>query len=382
MYRECHFFETSFALASPVVTGCSRYFGGSELRPPHIPSNPISVFQASVSSPVFSFRFPKQTANGPPPVPLSAQYPPPPLDQAKIDSVIKEWNKAFTVQEFEEGGCAVCGQLTITKHLSDLKHMANYLSVLEKEGVTRKSRSSAHDPIAEEQGPVLDKTANNRVCDSCRASLRKGSLPKQALANGLWLGVVLDELKNLSFYEKMLIARVQHTKCFVRVQKSAGNKYCKLVSNVIAFENPTPQVYDILPPPRKDLDEVHANMFSGTSKPTEDDYRRALLLVRLNIVAGALKWLIYNHIDYTDVTYSPENLAQYPENVPPVAVEFFLKDSNRNAEGVSLHDDLADDGNEGDECVFTVHGIVGDSLKNMTTQQIMGHANEDMKGAI
>ncbi|KAJ3749722.1 hypothetical protein EV360DRAFT_56892, partial [Lentinula raphanica] len=176
----------------------------------------------------------------------------------------------------------------------------------------------------------------------------------------------------------MLIARVQHTKCFVRVQKSAGNKYCKLVSNVIAFENPTPQIYDVLPPPRKDLEAVLAIMFSGTSKPTEDDYKRALLLVRHNVVAPALNWLIVNHADYDDVTYSPENLSQYSEHIPPVAVEFFLKESNRNAEGVSQHDNLEDDGIQGDECVFTVHGIVGDSLKNMTTQQLMGIAAQHL----
>ncbi|KAJ3968629.1 hypothetical protein EV361DRAFT_805281 [Lentinula raphanica] len=176
----------------------------------------------------------------------------------------------------------------------------------------------------------------------------------------------------------MLIARVQHTRCFVRVQKSAGNKYCKLVSNVVAFENPTPQIYSILPPPRKDLDNVLAIMFSGTVKPTAEDYKNALLLVRQNVVANAINYLIVNHADFADVTFSPENLAEYPEDVPPVAVEFFLKGSNRNAEGVSVHDNLEDDGIEGDECVFTVHGIVGDALKNMTTQQLIGTAAQHL----
>ncbi|KAJ3963588.1 hypothetical protein EV361DRAFT_757077, partial [Lentinula raphanica] len=137
-------------------------------------------------------------------------------------------------------------------------------------------------------------------------------------------------------------------------------------------------IYNVLPPPRKDMDDVLAVMFSGTAKPTEEDYRRALLLIRHNVVAGALGWLIMNHFDFTDVTYSPENLAEYPENLPPVAVEFFIKGSNRNAEGVSVHDNLDDDGVDGDECVFTVHGIVGDALKNMTTQQLMGYAAQHL----
>ncbi|KAJ3977781.1 hypothetical protein EV361DRAFT_787432, partial [Lentinula raphanica] len=315
------------------------------------------MFQNSLPSDIFKFSLPLAFS---PTEDLKCQsYPPPPLNQIQTDKVIKQWNKAFDPAEFEEGGCAVCGQLTPLKQLSSIKHMSNYLSVLEQSGVSRKPRVSLSHPIEEETGPILDLTAGKRICNSCRASIRKGNIPKLALAKGLWMGTIPEELKNLRFYEKMLIARVQHSRCFVRVQKSAGNQYCKLVSNVIAFENPTPKIYNILPPPRKDMDDVLAVMFSGTSKPTDDDYRRALLLIRHNVVAAALQCLIVNHYDYSDVTFSPENLQQYPEDQPPVAVEFFMKGSNRNAEGVSLHDNFDDDGIEGDECVFTVHGIVG-----------------------
>ncbi|KAJ3817836.1 hypothetical protein F5880DRAFT_1626204 [Lentinula raphanica] len=242
----------------------------------------------------------------------------------------------FSPDKFQEAGCVVCGQLT--------PHVSNLLSVLEADGVTQKQRSSTHDPIQEHTGPVLDHSAGSHVCDDCRSSLRKGSVPKLALAHGLWLGDVPDVLKNLTFYEKMLIARVQHTRCFVRVQKSAGNKYCKLVSNVIAFENPTPHIYNVLPPPQKDMDDVLAVMFSGTSKPTDDDYKNALLLLRHHVIAPALEWLIVNHFDYTD----------YPENVPP-------KGTNRNAEGVSIHDSLEDDG-------VDVHGVVGIAAQHLDNE--------------
>ncbi|KAJ4475386.1 hypothetical protein C8R41DRAFT_774521, partial [Lentinula lateritia] len=169
----------------------------------------------------------------------------------------------------------------------------------------------------------------------------------------------------------MLIARVRHTKCFVRVQKGSTN-YSKLVSNVIAFENPIPKIYDTLPPPREEIEEVLAVMFSGSTKPTQNDYARALLLVRHNVVAKALQVLILNHFDYNDVVFSSANLDSYADNVPIVAVEYFQKGSNRNAEGVSVHDDLNDDGTEEGTCVFTVHGIVGPSIKNMTRDQMIG----------
>ncbi|KAE9386536.1 hypothetical protein BT96DRAFT_1084044 [Gymnopus androsaceus JB14] len=146
--------------------------------------------------------------------------------------------------------------------------------------------------------------------------------------------------------------------------------HSKLISNVIAFENPTPKIYDILPPPREDFDEVLAVMFSGSTKPTDEDYQRALLLIRRNVVASAIKWLILNHADYNDVVFCMNNLDGYSEEAPIVAVEFFEKGSTKNAEGVSIYDDLEDfESGEGD-CVFTVHGITGEALKHMTSEHL------------
>ncbi|KAH7870207.1 uncharacterized protein C8R40DRAFT_1057573, partial [Lentinula edodes] len=184
----------------------------------------------------------------------------------------------------------------------------------------------------------------------------------------------------------MLIARVRHSKCFVRVQvgSSNGNGHCKLVSNVIAFENPIPKIYDVLPPPRDEIDEVLAVMFSGSCKPTDDDYKRSLLFVRRNVVANALQFLILNSSEYEDVTFSEENLATYSELNPIVSVEYFKKGSNRNAAGVSIHDDLEDDGlDDNGDCLFTVHGIVGEDINHKTAAQLRAlaikHLDEEGK---
>ncbi|KAJ3753326.1 hypothetical protein EV360DRAFT_53660, partial [Lentinula raphanica] len=168
----------------------------------------------------------------------------------------------------------------------------------------------------------------------------------------------------------MLVSRVRHSKCFVRVRKGAANAtgHCKLVSNVISFENPTPKIYDVLPPPKEELEEVLAIMFSGTAQPTDEEYRRSLVFVRRNVIAEAIKYCILNHSDYEDVTFSPNNLMGYSETVPIVAIEFFEKNSNRAPEGVSVHDNLEDDGTESGECVFTVHGIIGDDLQHMSAE--------------
>ena len=46
------------------------------------------------------------------------------------------------------------------------------------------------------------------------------------------------------------------------------------------------------------------------------------MLVRRNKVARALEWLKLNHADYADIDISYENLAQYPEDEPPVIVNY------------------------------------------------------------
>ncbi|KIK54337.1 hypothetical protein GYMLUDRAFT_177518, partial [Collybiopsis luxurians FD-317 M1] len=172
----------------------------------------------------------------------------------------------------------------------------------------------------------------------------------------------------------LLVSCVRHSKCFVHVQHGkVRGEHSKLIANVVAYENPTPKIYDILPPPRDDISEVLAVMFSGPCKPTNNDYKHALLFVRCNPVTHAIKWCILNHSDYSDVTFSLENLNSYCSDVPIVPVEYFQKHSNCMAEGISVHNNLEDDSVKG-ECVFTVHGIVRENLQNMSTEQIHARA--------
>ncbi|KAJ4479777.1 hypothetical protein C8J55DRAFT_429701, partial [Lentinula edodes] len=178
-------------------------------------------------------------------VPHNDEFPPEPLTQTKINEIIRIFCKKSDPIMFEEAGCSVCGQLTKLTSLSSLKFIKTMLHILEAPGVTRLSRASTSDPIRELRGPVLDTSCSNQVCDSCRSSIRKGYVPRYALCRGLWLGEVPAELSDLSFYEKLLVARVRHSKCFVRVQVggSNGNGHCKMIANVIAFENPLPKIY-------------------------------------------------------------------------------------------------------------------------------------------
>jgi len=114
--------------------------------------------------------------------------------------------------------------------------------------------------------------------------VRHKKLPKFALARGLWLREIPDELQQLSFAEKLLIGRVRHNQCVVCVAKGMH----KMIANAITFEHPMQKIYTVLPPPIEEMDEVLAFIFTGPCQPTEDDFRRIPLLVRQNKVAKPL----------------------------------------------------------------------------------------------
>ena len=116
----------------------------------------------------------------------------------------------------EEAGCAVCGEFTPVRNLSRVKNIKNMLHILATPGVTWVECKNKNSLLHEYSGPVLDYICK-QVCDHCRGSIRKGKIPQLALANGLWLGKVPDELKSLRFVEKILIARVRHTCSYVKV---------------------------------------------------------------------------------------------------------------------------------------------------------------------
>ncbi|KAF5334277.1 hypothetical protein D9758_015539 [Tetrapyrgos nigripes] len=130
------------------------------------------------------------------------------------------------------------------------------------------------------------------------------------------------------------------------------------------------KVYDVLPPPPEDLDEVLAIMFTGPCKPTEKDYKRTPMLVRRKEVFKALTWLRLNHPAYQDIKISTDNLNKYPEDIPPVTVAFKEMESegNRIPESTSTYDNELEIGTETGSIPFVVHGITGEQLQNTSVE--------------
>jgi len=301
-------------------------------------------------------------------------FPPAPLDQGLQHSIIKAWCKDMSLKHFKEVGCAVCGELTLESKSILMKDADVKLNPLIcSPELTRKERTSDSDPVEGIDGPVLEPNLHH-MCSRCHTSLTANKLPRISLANGMWLGHVPSALSDLTFAEQLLVARVRHNRCLVRV--SSG--WHKMTANAISFANPTPIVYDILPPPSEELDEVLAFIYTGPCKPTPKDFERTPLLVRRNKVRCALEWLKRNHCDYGDLEISQRNLDSYPESGPPVVVEYLSSITNKPAEATSVHDMEDEAGTVTGECPFVVHGLTGEQYSTKTLKSLKAIAMEHL----
>ncbi|KAH7906139.1 hypothetical protein BJ138DRAFT_1138088 [Hygrophoropsis aurantiaca] len=278
--------------------------------------------------------------------------------------IIRQFCEDSSPHRLHEEGCVVCGRLV----RSEVMHSPDELDddsfdilIPSSSGVTRALRRSTNDPISDIPGPVLASNCS-KVCDKCFGSLVKGKVPTLSLANGLWLGDVPAELQGLNFVEKLLVARVRHNRCIVRVSSSGMHK---MIANAICFKHPSQKIYKALPPPLEELDDVLALVFTGPCAPTEEDFKRTPLLVRRKKVMRALECLKLNHKDYGDLEIDYDELQRYPEAGPPVSVEYRYADSNKRPEATSVHDMEDNDGNDSGPCPFTVHGITGDDYDRL-----------------
>ena len=82
-------------------------------------------------------------------------------------------------------------------------------------------------------------------------------------------------------------------------------------------------------------------------------------------IYNALSWLRLNYKDYIDLTISLDNLLAYPENQPPVIVDYRKSSGERSVEAHSINNQGLDDGTIEGICPLTVHGITGQNYTEL-----------------
>jgi hypothetical protein len=134
------------------------------------------------------------------------KFPPLPPSAKLCQNIVSDFCADTSPDVFEEVGCAVCGKLTLICKMEELSEVEN-IHLLKVHGVTGRARCKSSDPVSELRGVILAPNCN-RVCPICVDSLEKNKVPTLALANGLWVGKIPDELKDLPYAEQLLIARI------------------------------------------------------------------------------------------------------------------------------------------------------------------------------
>ncbi|KAI0336899.1 hypothetical protein BDW22DRAFT_1340899, partial [Trametopsis cervina] len=289
------------------------------------------------------------------------QFPPHPASRSSVHGIIRGFVEDSTFEQINESGCAVCGCLYTKSTLRDLEASNIDLNILEVSGVTRKERISGSSTVEPLSGPVLT-TDGKLCCITCYNALNRGVVPKNALANGLWIGDVPCELQGLSWMEQKLVARIATNYCVIRVHSSG---LYKMRTNVVCRATPMKKIYSVLPPKRADFEEVLAILFIGPTPPTPTEYKRTLLLIRRDKVWNALQWLQLNHIDYADIKLSQDNLNEYSENEPPVIVDYHPITSMADSESTAVNNHTNEDSTDDGQSSFVVHGLTGDQLSDM-----------------
>ncbi|KAJ7884595.1 hypothetical protein B0H14DRAFT_2339086, partial [Mycena olivaceomarginata] len=154
-------------------------------------------------------------------------FPPDPVSAVDEHRIISESCKVIDPANFEEAGCVACGLLVPFNRAHPKAELDLNYDLLTVSGVTRKECKHSEEPI-EVEGPVMAEECDY-ICADCEARQLKNIKPLCSLANHLWVGKV-----PWSYAEKMLVAKVRHNQCVVRVTSGQG----KLSANVIMFADP------------------------------------------------------------------------------------------------------------------------------------------------
>ncbi|KAK7685939.1 hypothetical protein QCA50_010748 [Cerrena zonata] len=302
----------------------------------------------------------------PPPAPFrfpsSTSFPPAPASLMTQMEIIREWTAATSGLALAEVACAVPVDDPLFLILRRLD-----VSVAVCERVDRTTLPQVvRSPILERAGIVVSNTVSCcNVCPRCKKSLDMQNIPPRSLANGLWIGDIAMPLVILNYCERIIVARFRHNAFVIAVQM--GQR--RMRANAITFSQPIAKVYTVLPPPREEIDDCLAILFTGPCAPTPADLKRTPFLVSHRRVWNALLWLAVNHSDYHDITLSRSNLQQYTDNAAPVSIIYRPRPQTENCtapETLAVFDDGEEVGTDDGPCSFAVHALTSDTLDGLS----------------
>lgn len=243
-----------------------------------------------------------------------------PGDEGK-DDCVDDFLASMQPDNFESLACMVCGKEKLKLDVTE-----TMLPSYEYEDVLK---PSVYVPNSELVGNMVlhgpstlfeNECATGPCCSDCREYIHRRQVPPLALCNGLWVGRVPDELRQLGLLEELLVARVLTVSYNIHVTAYPSSDY-RFSNAVSVYPLDPSHCLDKVLPRTMPLNLVHLSRFlkvtmSGV-RGRDFKGKPAVLTVRRAVVDLALRWLQMNNVLYQGIRIDRERLALLPENDIP-----------------------------------------------------------------
>ncbi|KZV64784.1 hypothetical protein PENSPDRAFT_587810, partial [Peniophora sp. CONT] len=166
---------------------------------------------------------------------------------------------------------------------------------------------------------VDDSQASLRLCSQCHSSLRSGSMPQYALANGIYRGRLPDEFHSMTWVEELACSLYRTWNMVTRLFCGLGDKpedverQPRVMSgNTCACENGILDLASILPRTPANMRDLISVSFIGSGE-LKSTYMMPVFHIRKPLVWSFLLWSKQNNPLYKDITLDSCILDQYPD---------------------------------------------------------------------
>jgi len=280
-----------------------------------------------------SHHYREQTAHGP----LTSSFMVAPSEET-LKRVVKEFIDATGNDALKMVACASCAR----------EFYASKTTCFKIEDIPNRDRLKPTNPHPKHDifdGILLypkgiDPRGQANICNECNAALNKNKLPRYSLANGMWVGSVPSQLKNLTLPERMMIGKHFPSAYIIKLypKKRGATAWDKdqmhraLKGNVSTYKMDPTQMASMID--GQDMPH-HATILSATigvtfigPKGGTEGTMPSMFRVRRWKVREALVWLKENNPLYADINISEERLMELPEDGIPEELSMTAKFSD------------------------------------------------------
>lgn len=185
---------------------------------------------------------------------------------------------------------------------------------------------------------IKDRTENGlqlQICTECRSGLKKGKVPRLALANHLYRGTLPDEFKDLTWVEEMVCAKYRNTAHVARIYQSSDPSQPKVFyGNTCAHDMNVVSTASVLPRTPEDVNGMLSVVFIGPGKFNANNLG-PMYRIRKRKVWRFLVWLKTNNRLYADIMLDESIMDRYPDDGPlPDLNEGIIHDNTLDVERV------------------------------------------------